>query len=276
MATEPALPVTVCGRPFSADDLEAIGAIIADDSSPCCAEIARRVCRGTESHTTPPLSGGWVSHNMAGAAWVPRVPRPSTFLRSQQTEVAVGVRGPRSSAPGSAELVTRLEMSKNGAMKSRWPILALLCVLASLLVPGTASAHSAAGAENRVWASDLAEQVHVAGQHALTLDLHQGYELAEYDSASGSLLAPRGGARAVDPNKLHHIFGQARHNLDDVVKAAGSREAAFDALQKGAQSAVDAGKLTGRFETVVNVGGFDVTVRGAVVDGVARIGTAFR
>jgi hypothetical protein len=31
-----------------------------------------------------------------------------------------------------------------------------------------------------------------------------------------------------------------------------------------------------RFETVVNVGGFDVTVRGAVVDGIAKIGTAFR
>lgn len=87
---------------------------------------------------------------------------------------------------------------------------------------------------------------------------------------------PRVPVRAVDPNKLHDIFGQAKHNLDDVVKAAGSREAAFDALQKGAQSAVDAGKLTGRFEIIVNVSGFDVTVRGAVVDGTARVGTAFR
>lgn len=83
-------------------------------------------------------------------------------------------------------------------------------------------------------------------------------------------------ARAVNPNTLHHIFGRARHNLDDVVEAAGSREAAFEALQQGAQSAVDAGKLTGQFETVVNVGEFDVTVRGAVLDGIARIGTAFR
>ena len=78
-------------------------------------------------------------------------------------------------------------------MRNRWPILALLCVLASLLVPGAASAHSAAGAENRVWAFDLAEQVHVAGQHALTLELRQGSERAEYDSASGSLLAAKGG-----------------------------------------------------------------------------------
>jgi len=46
-------------------------------------------------------------------------------------------------------------------MRNRWPILALLCVLASLLVPGIASAHSAAGAENRGWAFDLPEQVHL-------------------------------------------------------------------------------------------------------------------
>ncbi len=80
-------------------------------------------------------------------------------------------------------------------MRPRWPILALLCVLASLLVPGIASAHPVSGAENRVWAFDLAEQAHVAGQHALTPDQHQGCELAEYDSASGSLLAAKGGAK---------------------------------------------------------------------------------
>jgi len=80
-------------------------------------------------------------------------------------------------------------------MRNRWPILALLCVLASLLAGGIASAHSATGAENRVWAFDLAEQVHVAGASALTLELHQGSALAEYDSASGSLLAAKGGAK---------------------------------------------------------------------------------
>ena len=81
-------------------------------------------------------------------------------------------------------------------MKPRWPLLAILCALASMLFPGIASAHAAAGAENRVWAFDLAEQVHVAGQQALTLELHQGYEPADYDSASGSLLAAGGGSRA--------------------------------------------------------------------------------
>ena len=38
-------PVAVCGRSFSVRDLEVIRRIIADDSAPCRAEIARRVCR---------------------------------------------------------------------------------------------------------------------------------------------------------------------------------------------------------------------------------------
>ncbi len=45
MTTESSLAVTVCGRSLSAQDLEVIRGIIADDSGPCRAEIARRVCR---------------------------------------------------------------------------------------------------------------------------------------------------------------------------------------------------------------------------------------
>ena len=45
-------------------------------------------------------------------------------------------------------------------MRSRWPILTLLCVLSSLFVPGIASASAVAGAETRVWAFVLAEQVY--------------------------------------------------------------------------------------------------------------------
>jgi RHS repeat-associated protein len=82
--------------------------------------------------------------------------------------------------------------------------------------------------------------------------------------------------RAIDANKLHHIFGKASHNLDDVVSATGSKEATFRAMQTGVQALADAGKLSGRFEAVVRVGGYDVTVTGRVVDGIARIGTAFR
>ncbi len=104
-------------------------------------------------------------------------------------------------------------------------------------MPGIASAHSAAGTENRVWAFDLPEQVHVAGAAALALELHQGYELAQYDSASDSLLAARRGfgsfsklKRALGPagegRQWHHIVEQSKvgqfgaeaiHNADNVV-----------------------------------------------------------
>ncbi len=80
-------------------------------------------------------------------------------------------------------------------MRSRRPILMLLCALASQLVPGIASASTASGAETRVWAFELADGVRVGGERSLTLDLHQGCELAEYDFASGSPLAAKGGSK---------------------------------------------------------------------------------
>jgi len=38
---------------------------------------------------------------------------------------------------------------------------------------------------------------------------------------------------------------------------------------------VVAGNITGRFREVVRVGSQDITIRGNVVDGIAKIGTAF-
>ena len=43
--TEKPSVVTVCGRGFTEHELERIRRIIADDSSPCRAEIARWTCR---------------------------------------------------------------------------------------------------------------------------------------------------------------------------------------------------------------------------------------
>ena len=84
------------------------------------------------------------------------------------------------------------------------------------------------------------------------------------------------GAKAIDPNNLRHIFDNAEHKLDDVVEALGSREAAFEAMEKVAQAAVDAGNLTGEFKVVIDLAGVNVEVTGKVIDGVARIGTAYR
>jgi hypothetical protein len=83
-------------------------------------------------------------------------------------------------------------------------------------------------------------------------------------------------AAAIDANKLNHIFGDAGHNLDPLVKEFGSQESAFNALQQATDAAVRQQGLTGVFETTVQVGDQTVTVRGAVVDGDARIGTAFQ
>jgi len=79
-------------------------------------------------------------------------------------------------------------------MRSRRPVVVILCVLASLLVAGILSANPAAGAETRAWAFDLQDEVGVAVERSLTLELelHPGCELAYDQLASDSLLAPRG------------------------------------------------------------------------------------
>ena len=77
-------------------------------------------------------------------------------------------------------------------MRSRWPILAILCFLASLLVPGIASASTAASAETRVWAFDLGDQVRVGLDRSLTPELRYGCEPGYDQLASDSLLAARG------------------------------------------------------------------------------------
>jgi len=85
--------------------------------------------------------------------------------------------------------------------RSAWVLLAIVCFLASLLVPGIASAHSAAGAENRVWAFDLQDQTCAGVERSPTLELHRGREPTYDDLASDSLLAARGagalGGRAI-------------------------------------------------------------------------------
>jgi hypothetical protein len=73
----------------------------------------------------------------------------------------------------------------------------LFCVLASLLVPGVASANTAAGAETRVWAFDLQIPTPVGVERPLSLELHKGCEPTYDDPASDSLLAARGGVKAI-------------------------------------------------------------------------------
>lgn len=85
----------------------------------------------------------------------------------------------------------------------------------------------------------------------------------------------RAQSSGIDPNKLHHIFGLEKHQLGSLAEQMGSREAAFNAIQAAGQSAATAANTTsGLFETVAKVGGMDVWMRGYVIEGVFRLGSA--
>jgi hypothetical protein len=90
-------------------------------------------------------------------------------------------------------------------MRSRWSLLAIVCVLASLLVPGIVSASTAAGAETRVGGIDLQEQALVGVEAALTLELRQGCGPAYDDLASDPPLAPKGGGRLGSSTTRAHV-----------------------------------------------------------------------
>jgi hypothetical protein len=93
--------------------------------------------------------------------------------------------------------------------------------------------------------------------------------------------------RSVNPNKLEHIFGNALHNLDDLVKASeGSQANAFTAVQDAANAALREGRLTvglngvlpgGQAGAVLNINGVNVQlVGGRVVNGEVQIGSFSR
>lgn len=81
----------------------------------------------------------------------------------------------------------------------------------------------------------------------------------------------------IDPNKLEHIFGNEQHNLGDFLNSFnGDRTAAYIALLNATQEYIQTNDITGTFmNIVVEVNGFFITVRGTVVDGIVKIGTAF-
>jgi hypothetical protein len=86
-----------------------------------------------------------------------------------------------------------------------------------------------------------------------------------------------GSSGGLDPNKLKHIFGKPEHNLGNFLKKfGGDQEKAYKALEGVTQKYVNINNITGNFkDIVVNVNGIDITVRGTVINGVAKIGTAF-
>jgi hypothetical protein len=108
-------------------------------------------------------------------------------------------------------------------------------------------------------------------------------------TGSGGAPAARGGAnaaRAIDPNRLNHIFGKTEHALDDFVRASGGREQAFMRIQEAANAALREGRLpvgpngilpNGNAGPIIDVGGTQIRlIGGRVVDGIVEIASASR
>ncbi|MFT2016417.1 polymorphic toxin-type HINT domain-containing protein [Streptomyces sp. 796.1] len=79
---------------------------------------------------------------------------------------------------------------------------------------------------------------------------------------------------ASTPAKLEHVIDPEKHGFADLVARSGGRE---QAMRRIVDSLGDASDLPagGRFEVGRVIDGENVTIRGAVVNGVPRIGTAF-
>lgn len=81
---------------------------------------------------------------------------------------------------------------------------------------------------------------------------------------------------ALRANTLRHIFGKAAHGLAPLVARLGSERAVMAAVAR-AMARLPAGTFVAgqTFEVIVRVAGYDITVRGRVVDGIIRISTMF-
>jgi hypothetical protein len=75
-----------------------------------------------------------------------------------------------------------------------------------------------------------------------------------------------------DPNKLHHIFDKIGRGLEPLVERVGGQE---QLIQRVLEKLVGVVPESGVFEEVVEVAGARLVVRGAVIDGIIRVGTIF-
>lgn len=76
------------------------------------------------------------------------------------------------------------------------------------------------------------------------------------------------------PEKLAHVIDPAKHGFGDLVKRAGGRSEAMRSIVNSLRCTCDL-PATGPFEVQRVIHGETVTIRGAIVAGVPRIGTAF-
>jgi hypothetical protein len=92
-----------------------------------------------------------------------------------------------------------------------------------------------------------------------------------------AIVGQLGNGGYVDINKLNHIFSKSDHRLDPFLSSYGGNQmAAYADIEKAVQQYVVQNNLTGRFQHVnINIHGHNIGANGIVVDGIAKIGTAF-
>jgi hypothetical protein len=152
--------------------------------------------------------------------------------------------------------------------------------VAPLLIPGAGLAavagfaiRAAAKATFRI-AVSAAERLFVKGIEKETIGL--GERAAANTAADVARPLPQVEARTLTdglrPDKLSHVF-DPKHNFGPLVETYGSEAGAMEQIVRS----LDGAGLpsSGLFEVTTQVGGQSVIVRGAVVNRVARIGTAF-
>ena len=129
-----------------------------------------------------------------------------------------------------------------------------LVLLAILLLPELI-AGAAVEAEAEAAAAEAAA-AEAAASRLGEAELAEAFEYANTDS------------------KLAHVFDNAEHGLDFLVESSGGQSQAMRQLVNSLADGIGLPEA-GRFEVVRVIDGVAVTIRGAVVDGIPKIGTAF-
>jgi hypothetical protein len=73
---------------------------------------------------------------------------------------------------------------------------------------------------------------------------------------------------------MSHVLDPAKHGLGDLVDEAGGRPEAMRVIVNSLQGG-DGLPANGPFEVTRTINGQEITIRGAIVNGVPKIGTAF-
>ena len=81
-------------------------------------------------------------------------------------------------------------------------------------------------------------------------------------------------ADATRPDKMDHVFAE-KHNFDAIVSRYGSQEAAMEQIVRSLGTDISTNGPRNTFVITRIIAGETVTIRGSIVNGVPRIGTAF-